>query len=162
MEASKSKDDATKQDVVTAIKLWKVNPELYISQELAKSAIRKNLLYRGLPAEKKVFGSYRFPQFGIFPKEIQLMIWGMCAEEARLVEFHSDGTSDTVVPGMMHACAESRRVGLKIYEKISWVSFATIPLAKPYLIFLEVRAEIRQKQAPRNHVHPMEDRFNDY
>ncbi|KAG4440228.1 hypothetical protein IFR05_004307 [Cadophora sp. M221] len=68
--------------------------------------------------------------FPRLPIELRTMIWNFGARQVRVVEievidakYKGVGsvqrlTSKTIVPGILHACAESREVGLKRYEKI--------------------------------------------
>jgi hypothetical protein len=80
-----------------------------------------------------------FPQFSRFPPEIRCAVWELLVPAPRLIslytvrgevvftnssnnstrrrrEFKHVYTSKTAVPVLLHACRESRRIGLKYYE----------------------------------------------
>ncbi|KAL5326873.1 hypothetical protein ACEPPN_004562 [Leptodophora sp. 'Broadleaf-Isolate-01'] len=71
-----------------------------------------------------------FHPFPRLPLELRTMIWNFGARQVRVVEiglidakYKGIGsvqrlTSKTLVSGMLHACAASREMGVKRYEKI--------------------------------------------
>lgn len=78
------------------------------------------------PAEAVL--SQVFHPFKLFPPEIRHMVWLQASLEPRVIElgFYYDtkvknhkvvrNTSKTVVPALLHACSESREIGLSHYE----------------------------------------------
>ncbi|KAK0124340.1 hypothetical protein ONS95_009309 [Cadophora gregata] len=73
-----------------------------------------------------------FQDFRRLPPELRIMIWHLAARQVRVVEielvsakFKGLGwidryTSKTLALGILHACGESRWIGLKRYEKIKF------------------------------------------
>lgn len=61
-----------------------------------------------------------FQPFSNFPKELRLKIWSMAAEEQRVIIVDLDGPgksrTSSLPPAILHACIESREVGLKKYK----------------------------------------------
>lgn len=76
--------------------------------------------YRGTASSKIVANFKRpkdFPHFVKLPREIQYRIWEMLAEEPRVVPVNTKTNSGlySPIPPILHACSESRAVGLKHY-----------------------------------------------
>lgn len=72
-------------------------------------------------ASSKVIASFKrpknFPHFVKLPREIQYRIWEVLAEEPRVVAINTktNGGLYSAIPPILHACSESRIVGLKHY-----------------------------------------------
>jgi hypothetical protein len=68
----------------------------------------------------------RFPKFSQLPAELQLMIWAFAVPEPRVIRYSShypDCTVTQTLPGILHACYESRKEALKRYKTAFSVYF---------------------------------------
>jgi len=94
----------------------------------------KTLLSKLPPLVIPAQGGINLYEFTLFPKlppEIRDMIWCVAALEPRRIKLLVRGGNQAAIsenldvagqqrhPGILHACRESRAVGLKVYEKCS-------------------------------------------
>lgn len=107
-------------------KLYQANPELWLQIEANKRKIRENDKLSMLVFEngKEVV---KFQNFRILPLEIREMIWKFAARQQRVIEVLVDENglsryfpTQTLVPAIVHATSESRRVGRKFYTEFSY------------------------------------------
>ena len=109
-------------------KLYQANPELWLQIEANKRKIRENDKLSMLVFEKGK-EVVKFQNFRILPLEIREMIWKFAARQQRVIEVLVDENglsryfpTQTMVPAIVHATSESRRVGRKFYTEFSYVS----------------------------------------
>ncbi|KAG4413191.1 hypothetical protein IFR04_013656 [Cadophora malorum] len=106
--------------------LYQANPELWLQIEANKRKIRENDKLSMLVFEKGK-EVVKFQNFRILPLEIREMIWKFAARQQRVIEVLVDENglsryfpTQTLVPAIVHATSESRRVGRKFYTEFSY------------------------------------------